>query len=174
MTLKGNVMTIDNLKLYEINEQLRHVLEHINEIAEQNEGEIHSSWGQLLDKLSLSKETKILDIARYIKSLRGQAEAIKGEIDRLETRHKSYKNHIERLINYLTWNMGPDEKYKDNNTTIGWRKSSRVDIKDPSKLPNIYLQTEVTVLKSLIKKNLKEGINIDGAEIIQSYTISIK
>lgn len=167
-------MSIDNLKLYEINDQLRYTIETINEIAENADGEISDDWSKKLDSLALSKELKILDIGRYIKSLKAQAIAIKFEADKLMARYKSYNNHADRLINYLTWNMGPDEKYKDTNTSVSWRKNNRIDIKNPDKIPDQYLKTEVTIMKALIKKDIKEGISIEGAEIVPTYTISIR
>ena len=166
--------TIDGLKLYEINEVLRETLDQINEIAETNEGEIPDLWSNLLDGIQLSKEKKVLDIARYIKSLKLQAIAINSEIDKLNTRYRACNRHIERLTEYLKTNINPDEKYKDNNTVISWRKSERIRIINENLIPSNYLKTEVSIMKSFIKKDMKNGIEIEGVELELIQNIQIK
>lgn len=167
-------MTIDNLKLYEINDTLRSVLDHIFEIAETNEGEIPELWSELLDDIHLSKEKKSLDIARYIKSLKVEAIGIKSEIDKLSERYRSCMNHVERITNYLKSNMSPGEKYKDSNTIISWRKSERLKVINQDIIPSMYLKTEVSVMKSIIKRDIKNGIEIEGVSLESIQNIQIK
>lgn len=165
---------IDKLKLYEINDKLRIALESINDLAEDNDGVIPDSWADLLDELNIAKGEKILDIGRFIKSLKAQAMGIKSEIDRLSKRHKSTNNTIDRLIDYISMNMNTDEQYKDDNTIVNFRKSTRVDILDPDSIPSNYWKVETTIMKALIKKDIKAGIEINGAIIKPSYTLSVK
>lgn len=167
-------MSIDNLKLYEINDSLRSVLDQINEIAETNEGEIPELWSNLLDDIQLSKEKKSLDIARYIKSLKLQTIAIKSEIDKLSQRYRSCMNQSDRLTEYLKSNMAPGEKYKDSNTIISWRKSERLKVNNENIIPSIYIKTEITIMKSILKRDIKNGIEIEGVELEPIQNIQIR
>lgn len=167
-------MTLDTLKLYEINDKLRQALETINDIAEITEGEVPEKWAAVLDDILLRKDKKVLDIGRYIKSLKAQSVGIKAEIDKLLIRLRINNAHIDRLTWYLTKNINTDEKYKDNNTVVSFRRSSKVEITDENKIPSNYLKTEVTIMRALIKKDIKSGITIDGASVIPSYTLNIK
>lgn len=165
---------MSRLNLYEINDKLRSVLEEINEVAISSDGEITDMWSCLLDDLQIEKENKILDIARYIKSLKYEAENIKSEVDKLNHRYKICNHQIERLTKYITMNMTSDEKYKDSNTVVNWRKSEKVEIFDTNSIPDIYLKTEITIMKSLIKSDIKQGIDIAGAKISTHYNLQIK
>lgn len=162
-----------SFKLYQINDELEQLLNEIQTIAESNDGFIPDAYGVLLDNLQIAKEKKVLDIARYIKDLKGKAEIIKNEIDNLNKRHKHYKNYSESLKRYLQMNLTAGQKYEDANTKISWRKSEKVDVFDMESLPDEFWQIERSPMLSIIKTALKKG-DVKGARLIERNNVQIK
>lgn len=163
-----------SLKLYELDEQIERLLDTIYSYAEANEGEIPDELDNSLDQLQAEKESKVLDIARYIKSLKAEADAIKTEADKLHKRYKTVSNFSYRLKTYLKMHLRTGEKYKDNNTLISWRKSEAVRIIDENSIPDelcsIIRSPSLTSIKNLIKS----GTRIDGAELVENHNILIR
>lgn len=162
------------LKLYEINDQIEILFLEIAIYAENNDGEIPAALDIELEKLTIEKEKKVLDIARYIKSLKAEAEAIKNEMEKLKKRYNMNKNYANRLKQYLKVILHTGEKYKDSNTLLSWRKSETVKIINENIIPDIYFKIEKTPILSMIKTELKKGIEISGAEIIHNDNLLIR
>lgn len=163
-----------SLKLYEIDDIIENVLNAIYQYSEENDGEIPDDLDDLLNKLNFDREKKILDIARYIKTLIAEAEAVKNEYMKLQKRYRTNKNIVYRLKTYLKMSLHTGEKMKDENTIIGWRKSDQVKIIDEKLLPDIYFKIERIPQLSIIKANLKKGECIKGALIVQNNNIQIR
>lgn len=162
------------MKLYEINNQIEELLSQVYDIAESTEGEIPGYYSDILDKLNLDRDHKILDVARYVKSLNAESDAIKQESDKLYKRYKAIKNYSEHLKEYLKRNVNPGEKIKDNNTFLTWRKSEGVLITDENIVPENYYKIERKVQLSSIKRDIKNGFNIPGAKLEQRTNLQIK
>lgn len=162
------------LKLYEIDKVIEQILEAVYLYAEENEGEIPDNLDEMLERLEFQREKKILDIARYYKSLTAEAEAIKMEYMKLQKRQKTIKNFAYRLKTYLKINLHTGEKLKDDNTIITWRKSEQVKITDPDLLLDDYCKIERTPVLSFIKDHLKKGMVVEGAMIVQNSNLQIK
>lgn len=162
------------LKLYEIDQAIENTLEAIYQFAEENDGDIPEDLDELLNKLQFDREKKILDIARYIKTLNAESEAIKNEYIALQKRCKTNKNIAYRLKTYLKMSLYTGEKIKDSNTSLSWRKSDQVNITNEKILPINYFKIERTPYLSIIKSDIKQGIVVDGAELVQKQNLQIK
>lgn len=162
------------MKLYEINFELEQLLNSIYKFAEENDGIIPDHSDEYLSKLEMEREQKILDIARYIKSIKAESEAIKNESDNLLKRYKTCRNLELRLKKYLIMNIPIGQKYKDNNTMVNWRKSEAVDIINESEIPIEYFKIEKSPMLLIIKNELKKGTIINGAQLVQHNNIIIK
>lgn len=162
------------MKLYEINFELEQLLNSIYRFAEENDGVVPEDSDNYLNQLQMEREIKILDIARYIKSLKAESEAIKKESDNLLKRYKTCKNMAYRLKQYLLMNIPTGEKFKDNNTIINWRKSEAVYIINESDIPTEYFKIEKTPMLSIIKNDLKKGNIITGVKLEQHNNLIIK
>lgn len=162
------------LKLYEIDKVIQEILDAVYKYAEENEGEIPDDLDCLLSKMEVEREKKILDIARYIKSMNAEADAIKSEYAILQSRHRTIRNYAYRLKTYLIGSLHTGEKIKDSNTALSWRKSEQVKITDPTKLSDDYFKIERTPQLTLIKNSIKSGGSIDGAILVQNQNLIIK
>lgn len=162
------------MKLYEINFELDQLLTSIYHYAEENDGIIPDESDTILNQLTMEREQKILDIARFIKSLKAESEAIKKESDFLLKRCRINNNLALRLKQYLKMNIPTGEKFKDANTVINWRKSESITIINENEIPDEFFKIERSPMLLMIKKELKKGTMISGVELIHNDNLIIK
>ena len=133
------------------------------------ENEIMNCWDQetgeildsdRLDQLEMERDTKIENIALYIKNLTADAEALKAEKQSFAERQKAAENKVESLKKYLA---------------TSFRKTSSVNVTDISQLPEEFLKfADPMPDKTAIKAAIKAGTSVAGAEIVEGKSMSIK
>ena len=130
-----------------------------------------------LDSLMVDREQKIENIALWIKNLKADAEALKEEKNAFAERQKAAENKAESLKQYLTRYLN-GETYKSPKVAVSFRRSEAVQINDIAAIEAFddkYIKySEPTADKTAIKAAIKAGINVPGAELIQSSNIQIK
>ena len=100
-----------------------------------------------LDELQMEKKTKIRNIACWIKNLKAEAAAYKAVKD----------------------------AFAERQFEIGWRKSTAVNVVDEDKLPKAYLiQQQPKVDKRALLEDLKDGLEIAGATLVERNNMSIR
>lgn len=147
------------------------------------ENEIMNCWDQetgeildadRLDQLEMERDTKIENIALYIKNLTADAEALKAEKQSFADRQKAAENKAESLKKYLA-NYLAGQKFSTPKVAISFRKTSSVNVTDMSLLSKEYLKfADPTPDKTAIKNAIKAGASVAGAEIVEGQSISIK
>lgn len=150
--------------LYEINKE-------ILECVDTESGEIIDE--EKLENLELEKNDKLENIALWIKNLKAEAEMIKAEKKNLDARIKSCENKADRLTELLKKELGGD-KFKTAKVDISYRKSERVEITDLSVIPVEFLTVTTSADKTEIKKLLKSGVEVKGAELVENNNMQIK
>lgn len=157
------------MTLFEINKA---IMDFEFEIDEET-GEILNANG--LDELEIAKEEKIENIGLWIKNLLAEAEAVKHEKDNMAIRQKRLEKKAESLKGYLTYALN-GEKFSTPRVAMSFRKSESVVIPDEAVIPNEYCNISVVRKpdKTVIKKALKEGKEVVGAELIEKQNIQIK
>lgn len=171
------------MKLYEINKEQQYILNQMIYVAnndEITEAEQEIKLQELQNKmnsLSGEKEDKILNIGRFIKNELSEAEAIKNEIDNLTQRKRSCENKARWLKNYIVNNIRVGQEFKDSNTKISWRKSEVLEIDEGTedRLPEKYIEFIPKILKSELKKDIKEGRTVlSNCRIVEKQNLQIK
>lgn len=129
---------------------------------------------QALDTLKMERNTKIRNIACWIRNLDAEEKAL-GEQEKIfRDRKNAAKNKKEQLKSYLAASLA-GEKWKNNEVQITWKKSYPVEITDIKKLSSHYLKwKEPEPNKILIGKDLKAGIKLDGAMIVEKNNINVR
>jgi seryl-tRNA synthetase len=161
------------LKLYEVSEMLMQAYEAISAIAEANNGEIQPGWESFYDEIQMERDEKAVNIARWVKNIDAEADAIRAEERKLAERRRSAEAHADRLRNYLAAHLPVGTKITDSTVVIGWRKSSAVEV-DEGALPAEWFKIVRTPMKSEIKDAIKAGAVIPGASIHERQNLSIK
>lgn len=146
--------------------------EEIMSCVDMETGEIIDS--AKLDELQMDRDTKIENIACWIKNLLSDAEALKAQKQAFADRQKAAENKAESLKKYLASHLD-GQKFSTDKVAISFRKTSAVNVTNIGQIPAEYLKyAEPTVDKTAVKNAIKAGVSIAGAEIVEGQSISIK
>lgn len=152
------------MKLYEINEAILACVD-----PETGEADCEK-----LDELMLMREEKLENLALWVKDLKAEADAIKAEEKALAERRQAKERKAESIKAYLEKELA-GQKFETSRAVCSFRKSQRVEITDLDKIPDDYLRYSTpTADKTAIKAAIKDGIDIEGAELVDSVTMTIK
>lgn len=166
------------MKLYEINEKYSMILEaiEVGDIPKECiKDTLDSVEGELTDKLD--------NIVSYIKQLRIEKEGIKEEIKKLQERVKQKENKIKTLEEYVLSSMKLTEKNKietSKNIIRVAKSQPSVIITDEQKAIDYLkeinggLRIKTEINKTVIKDLIKQGIEIDFANLNISENLRIK
>lgn len=161
------------LSLYEINNQIATFRYDIDEET----GEILNA--DELDELKMTREDKIENLCLYAKSLRAEAEAIRGEEKNLKERREAKERKADSITDYVARNLD-GQKFETPRVRVSWRKSESVEILNEDAIPERLLDIQVVrkPMKSEIKKELKraeaEGREVPWARINTKQNMSLK
>lgn len=146
-------------------------LENSDNYVDVSTGEIIDTVA--LDVLKMERDKKIRNIACWIRNLESdekqleEQEKIFRELKQAAARKReSLKSYLAAFLNGAKW--------KNNEVSISWRKSTAVEVTDVKKLSSYYLRyKEPEVNKTLLGNDLKAGIKIDGATIVEKNNMSV-
>jgi len=162
------------MKLYEIEQSLNGLHLALEKWAEEHEGDITDfPYSDYEDILNHEKETKLLNIACWIKGLNAEAEAIKAEEQNLAKRRKVLENKSESLKGLIKqYYSNKDEKLSDSRAVLSYRRSEKVVVDNEDKLPEEYWKIERKAKLTEIKNNIDklEGI----AHLQENWNLQIK
>lgn len=129
-----------------------------------------------LEMLDLSIEEKIENTAKYIINVESDIQGIKAEIYRLNKVKKSKESTIETLKNNIEYSMKQKgiEKLEVGTFKAGYRKSESVEILNLDVIPADYTKVEIKADKTAIKKAIKAGETVEGAQIQTNMNFYIK
>jgi hypothetical protein len=126
------------------------------------------------DALTMERETKLENIALWIKNLKAEAEALKAEKQAFADRQKAAENKAESLKRYLEHALA-GEAFKTTKVAVSFRKTTSVEVDNVYDLPNWYVRPgEPQADKIALKKALSEGKEIEGAHLVEGISMSIK
>lgn len=160
------------MNLYEIDASMMAAFEAA---VDPDTGEIlDEAMAARFEELQIDRDTKIENLACWIKNLKSDAAAIKAEKDALAARQKSAERKAESLSRYLAGYLA-GEKYKSARAAISWRRSEAVEITDAAMLTDEYLTFKAPEPnKAAIKAAIKEGAEVLGARLVENQNMSIK
>lgn len=141
-------------------------------------GEIDPVVAEQLQLTGEQLDEKIKGTAIVYKQLVANAKMYKDEEENIIALRKRAERNAELLKNRLQEAMlyvGKTE-LRDPKATITFRKSTRVEILDESKLPKDYIieKTTYTPSKTAIMDAIKNGVNVEGAKLVEVQNIQIK
>lgn len=120
---------------------------------------------------------KLESTTYVIQNYKSEIEAIKNEINRLSSKKKSLENKVTFLTDYMYENMKAldMEKAKVGTFDLRIQKNPKsVQILDETKIADDYIRIKKELDKSKIKEALKNGLTVEGAELIQTEGLRIK
>ena len=131
-----------------------------------------------LDTLeAIGTEEKIEGYCQVIKELQGDFEKYKAEADRLTARMKTAKNGIDRMKDSLLAFLRAtgQNKVKAGTFAVSIGQSEQTNILDEALIPTEYKTPQPDKIdKTAIKKAIKSGQAVLGAEIIINESVRIR
>lgn len=152
------------MKLYEINEAILNCVDP-------ETGEVDC---EKFDALMMERNDKIEGMALWVKDLKAEADAIRAEEKALAERRQAKERKAESIKAYLEKVLA-GQKFETSRAVCSFRKSQKVEITDLDKIPDDYLRYSApTADKTAIKAAIKDGLTIEGAELVDTMSMSIK
>ena len=130
---------------------------------------------QKLEKLQLDKQTKMENIALWIKNIRSDIKAYEDE----EKAFKNKKDAARRQLDSLESLLGAElagEKFKTAKVSVYYTKRTAVEVSDLAveALPKKYLRVSISPAKQELKKALENGEVIEGCQLVESTSMVIR
>ena len=154
------------MKLYEIDEALI-------ECFDPETGEIVDL--DSYENLQGERDKKIEGIACIIKNRQALIDALKTEKKRMDERIATLENQNDNTKAFLD-SVLDGHRFETEKAVCSYRKSTKVDITDMSKIPDEYMniKTEYAPMKTAIKQALKDNKEVPGCALIETNNLSIK
>lgn len=164
------------MKAYEIVNGMIDTLDIFLESDQNNDDK--ENFNYVMEFLKNELETKSSNIIKYIRNISLDVEILSMEEKRLETLRKQKENKIKNLKKYLTnILLTLDEKKIETDLgNLNLRKNTSVTIKDIEKIPKNYIQEKIELIpdKRMLSEALKHGKKIDGAILVENYSLNIR
>lgn len=160
--------------IYELKDQIKACIQLDEEhVVDTEDGEILNL--QQFEALQMERVQKIEGMCCYIKNKLAEADAIDAEAYTLSHRSGVIRKEAERCKAYLAGALY-GEKFETPRCKITWRKSEICNVLSLEAIPDEYKRTKVTVDadKTAIKKAIKGGAEVPGAEVIQKLNMTLK
>ena len=159
------------MTIYEINQA-------IMECVDLETGEIIDT--EQLDKLQMERDTKLENVACWIKELKAEAEAIKAEKQILAKRQKVAENKAESLKKYLAYTLD-GKKFSTAKCAVSFRTTESVEVTAEG-LENLMRDGKDDLLtyktpepnNAAIKQAIKDGLSVEGVQLVQNISTIIK
>lgn len=166
------------MTLYEIDNETRIAIQTMLMSVDEETGEVDEQMAKAVEELQIARKEKLEAIGCYIKNLEAEQKAIKEEEKALKERADAKEKQIERLKAYVANSLlaTNELKFESPRVAYSFRKSESVDVTDLSKIPTQYLKTKTTVDadKTAIKKAMKDGEIVEGAQLVIRQNLQIK
>ena len=161
------------MNLYAINDLITQAFESA---VDMETGEIvNADAYEALDSLQMAFDQKAEGILLWIKNLTAEAEALKREKLAFAERQSAAERKAESLKKYISGVLCGN-KFQTEKVSVTWRKSEAVEYAgNVYDLPEELMKyKEPEINKTELKKRLKAGEVIAGAELVQRNNMQIK
>lgn len=136
---------------------------------------------ELEQQLAITRDELDAKAENYVKVIRqveGDISAIDAEIKRLKEIRDGKSKVVDRMKEALSTAMTAFrvDKIETSLMKLFFRKSESVEIVDEKLIPEEYKLSRVVVNpdKILIKKLIKSGESVPGAEVVEKFNLQIK
>lgn len=130
-----------------------------------------------LDAIKDEKYRKYDFMQKMILSLKGDVNTLKERETTLNKRRKSYENKIKSLQHYMldAMKFKGEEKFKTEEFTYFIRRTKSTHIEDETLLPEQYLiPQQPKVDKRFIAEDIKNGIEVPGATVVENESLGVR
>ena len=139
--------------------------------------------GEKLTALQMEREKKLEGVALWVKDLKAEAEAVKAEADKLNSRKKALDNKIDSIKTWLLAALN-GEKLKTPRCNVYQTHSQKVVIDDEKALIDMFMTSpfgekflrmkEPEIDKVALKDSMKQGYEYEFAHLEETESVVIK
>ena len=129
----------------------------------------------MFEGLRIERDKKIENIALWVLEDEAMAKNIKEQENKLKERRETLLQRIEKRKEFLRY-IAEGKKLKTDRVTVSYRKSDAVKIVNEEIIPPEFkaVKTSYSVCKDEIKKALKAGQAVNGAELESRISTIVK
>lgn len=160
------------MKLYELTE----IYKNIEEIMSDEDANVET-LEKALKEVEDGIENKAENIAKLIRHIDSDIDALRAEEKRLAQRRRALENKKKSIKDYLEMQLKAMEidKVKTPLFTVSIQKNPpSVRIIDEDKIPEDYLRYTKSISRRDVLQALKDGEEIPGAELKQTRSLRIR
>lgn len=159
------------MTLYELTGQYLELLD----MAQDADSE---AFADTLEAIDGEIEEKADNYAKVIRTIEGDVQSVKTEIERLTVKKQTMENNVRRIKESLQTSMiaTGKTKFKTQLFSFGIQKNpASVQLKEGAEVPaQFYRQPEPVLDKTALKNYLKENGAQDYAELVQTESLRIR
>ena len=158
------------MKLYEIDNA-------ILDCIDLETGEVIDT--ERLDALNMERDAKIENVVLWIKDLKAEAEAIKAEKLALAERQKVAENKVESLKKWVAYALD-GQKFSTAKCAVSFRNTESVEVTEEGLEALMNGHDDLLTYKApepnktAIKQALKDGLTVEGVELVRNTNVIIK
>lgn len=155
--------------LYELTDQYKMLQ---NFIEENNVEGFELALSQIIGDIG----EKLEGYAMVLKNIESDIAGIKSEEKRLADRRKAMESNLARIKKNMADALLTVEgnRVKTEKFTFSFRKSTSVQIENDAAIPPQFIKVEKTISRSELAKALKAGEQIEGAQLVENQSLSIR
>ncbi|MBU5252055.1 siphovirus Gp157 family protein [Lysinibacillus capsici] len=155
--------------LYELTDQYKMLQ---NFIEENNAEGLELALSQIIGDIG----EKLEGYAMVLKNIESDIAGIKSEEKRLADRRKAMESNLARIKENMADALLTVEgnRVKTEKFTFSFRKSTSVQIENDAAIPPQFIKVEKTISRSELAKALKAGEQIEGAQLVENQSLSIR
>ena len=129
----------------------------------------------MFEGLKIERDKKIENIALWVLEDEAMAKNIKEQENKLKERRETLEQRVEKRKEFLRY-IAEGKKLKTDRVTVSYRKSDAVKIVNEEIIPPEFkaVKTSYSVCKDEIKKALKAGQAVNGAELESRISTIVK
>ena len=158
--------------LYQIEDELLIALDTI-EMVSDDEPELKAELEEQIAGLIATEINKVDDVSRMLAHFETQAAFATQEIKRLQDRKRAFERSYERLESCakLAMEIAGKTRLEGTTSTLALRKSpTSVFLRNFDQVPDEFFTVKIErwVDKDKVKRALKAGIEVPGAELVEN------
>lgn len=159
---------MNGLNLYQITQEINDLLDMVI----QDGGEITDASSDLERQVQVLLENKIEGCVHYLERLEDSVKLADEKAKALIEYKKKQQNKIERFKEYIGFCLEKSgkESFESDMYKVKFRKPVKtLNITDENSIPVEFttVKTTVSIDKRAVLKALKDGVTVDGAEMVE-------
>jgi hypothetical protein len=164
------------MNLYELSTEFAEIKSILDE-CDGDVTEVDAKWLARIEQNSLSLQQKFEGCCMVVREWKAEAKALEEEEKRISDRRKAVQNRVDRFYAYMQACMeaGGINKIKTPLFSVALQNNPpAVLVENEDQIPPEYMEQTVKICTSKIKQDLKAGVDVPGAKLVNGQHVRIR